>query len=189
MAEKTAKKPSPKGKGKGLTKKVGPFPLYVYLIGVALVVLYLYFRHRQNQDGSASSQFNGSLDQQTIPSGVVVPSSSNGSSNQGSNDSSTTYPNDYATQTDLQNAIDSVNNNTVAAIAGITFPDPTINITVPPGQVQKTTTATKTAAKNAQPFGGILRTTKTKSGATLTYYKSGRVTEQVPGKTPYVVHK
>lgn len=192
MATTTTKTKKTTKKGSGLTKKVGPFPLFVYVIGVAIVVLYFYYRHRQNQAGSATSQFGGSLNQQTIPSGVVVPSSTNGSSNQGSNDASTNYPTDYATQTDLASAIDSIDNNTQSAIAGITFPTPNINLTIPTtgnGSPSKTTAASKTAATNAQPFGGILRTVKTKTGATLTYYKSGRITEQVPGKSPYVVHK
>lgn len=189
MPETKTNKTSPKGKGKGLTKKVGPFPVYFYLIGVALVVVYFYYRHRS----SSSSSTAGSQNQTVIPSGVVVPSStSNGNNNQGSNDGSTNYPTDYATQTDLASAIDSVNNNTQAAIAGITFPAPNFNITVPNsgnGSPSKSTAASKTAAKNAAPFGGILRTVKTKTGATLTYYKSGRITEQAPGKTPFVVHK
>lgn len=192
MPTTTTKTKKTTKKGSGLTKKVGPVPLYFYLIGAGIVILYLYYRHRQSQTASANGQFNGSLNQQTIPSGVVVPPSTTGNNNQGSNDGSTTYPNDYATQTDLASAIDSIDNNTQSAIAGITFPTPNINITVPTtgnSSPSKATAASKTAAKNAQPFGGILRTVKTKSGATLTYYKSGRITEQVAGKSPYVVHK
>jgi hypothetical protein len=176
-------------KGTGLTKKVGPVPLYFYLIGVAIVVLYLYYRHRNYQTDSTA----GSQNQTVIPSGIVVPaSSSTGNDNQGSQDGSTTYPTDYATETDLQSAIDSVNSNTAAAIAGITFPSATTYITVPTtggSSPAATTTKSKTAAKNAEPFGGVLRTVKTKAGGTLTYYKSGRITEQVPGKSAYVVHK
>ena len=149
------KKPSPKGKGKGLSKKLGPFPTYVWL-GLGVVILgYLYYRHRQSSGAGP-----GSLNQTTTPSSVYVPgqsgggSGSNSGSDTGSGSSSpNTFPTDYATQTDLQNAIDSVNNNTAAAIAGITFPQPTINITPPPATVIEKTTASKTAAKvhaNAQ---------------------------------------
>lgn len=137
-------------KGKGLTKKVGPFPVYVYLIGVGIVVLYLYYRHRNSSGGSNSTP--GSLNQSVIPSGVVVPQSqgSSGSdSSQGGTSNAVDFPSDYATQTDLQNAIDSINNNTAATIASITFPQPNINITVPKSSVASTTTKSKTAAKKA----------------------------------------
>lgn len=139
-------------KGKGLTKKVGPFPVYVYLIGVGIVVLYLYYRHRSANGGSDSTA--GSLNQSVIPSGVVIPQSS-GSSGGSSSDNSqgvsspVDFPTDYATQTDLANAIDSIDSSTAASIAAITFPQPNINITVPKSSVSSTTTASKTAAKKA----------------------------------------
>ena len=192
MAEKTVKKTTTKKKGKGLTQKVGPLPLYVYLIGVAIVVIYLYYRHKNSQGTNPNSQFNGSLGQQTIPSGVVIPSSTTGDTTSDTTGNTNTYPTDYATETDLASAIDSVNNNTAAAIAGITFPVPNVNITVPTtgnGSPSKTTAASKTAAKTAAPFGGVKRTTTGKNGALITYYNSGRITEKLPGKTAYVVHK
>lgn len=160
-------KTKPKGKGKGLTKKVGPLPLYVYLIGVGIVVLYLYYRHR-NSSGSTSDA--GSQNQQVIPSGIVVPqqggggSTDSGGGNGGVVQSPVDFPTDYATQTDLANAIDAVNNNTAAAVAGITFPQPTVNITVPNQTVHRTTTKTKQAAKKH-----AVTQTKTKP-ATHKYY-------------------
>lgn len=191
MPTTTTKTKKTTKKGSGLTKKVGPVPLYFYLIGVGIVVLYLYYRHRQSQTASPSQQITGSLGQQTIPSGVVVPTST-GDTTGDTTGNSVTYPTDYATQTDLQSAIDSIDSNTASAIAGITFPTPNINITVPNsgnGSPSKTTAASKTAAKTAAPFGGIKRTVPGKNGAVITYYNSGRIVEKAPGKSAYVVHK
>lgn len=151
------KSKSSKSKGKGLTKKVGPLPVYAYLIGVAIVVFYLYYRRRNSNGGSSSVA--GSQNQQIIPSGIVVPqtqgissqdNSQGGYSNPAPTDSSPLYfPSDYATETDLANAVNDVKNNTAASIAAITFPQPNINITVPKTSVSSTTTASKTAAKKA----------------------------------------
>jgi len=145
-------------RGKGLSKKLGPFPTYVWLlIGVILVVGYIYYRRRQNQTSA------GSQNQAIIPSGVVVPPTQT-SNNQGSGDTSggqVNFPSDYATQSDLANAITSINDSTTAAIAGITFPQPqptpmnpnppAINITIPASSVHQSTTKSKTAAKKAVP--------------------------------------
>lgn len=141
-----------KVKGKGLTKKVGPFPLYVYLIGVGIVILYLYYRHRNSQ---SSSSVPGSQNQSVIPSGIVVPqqgssgSSDSGTTPSGISSSPIDFPTDYATQTDLANAVSSIQDNTKQSIAAITFPQPNINITVPRTSVSSTTTKSKVAAKKA----------------------------------------
>jgi hypothetical protein len=155
MPTTTTKTKTTTKKGKGLTKKVGPFPVYVYLIGVGIVVLYLYYRHRNSSGQSVATSAGGYVQPQPASGVDVVPS---GNANTTTGDTGTSssqpvdFPNDYATQTDLASAIDTINNDTVAAIAGITFPQPTVNITVPTGPgspVSKTTTASKTAAKTA----------------------------------------
>jgi hypothetical protein len=144
-------KPKPT-KGKGLKKKYGPLPAYAYLIiGGVIVLGYLYYRRKQ-EAGTAPEA--GSLNQQIIPSGAVVPVSGNnaGSSDttpSGSSDSSVTMPTDYITNTDLQSGLDNLNSEVGAQIAAITFPQPNINITVPHATVAKQTVATKTAAKKA----------------------------------------
>jgi len=138
-------------KGKGLKKKYGPFPAYVYLvIGAVIVVGYIYFRRKQNQT-SPTDQFAGSLNQQVIPSGVIVPPSG-AATDQNQNagtDSSVTMPTDYITNTDLQNGLDNLSNSVGAQIAAVTFPTPTVNITVPPAHVATQTAKSKTAAKKA----------------------------------------
>lgn len=198
MPSTTTKTKTTTKKGKGLSKKYGPFPVWAYLGVGVIVILYLYFRHK-NQSAQNSQTTTGGYVQPTPASGVDVVPSGNANTTTGDTGSGSSqpvsFPSDYATQTDLANAIDSVNSNTAAAIAGITFPQPNVNITVPTGpgsHVSKTTTASKTAAKTqspAAPFGGVVRTQKTKSGSILTYYRSGRIIEQAPGKTAYVVHK
>lgn len=198
MPTKTTKTKTTTKKGKGLTKKYGPFPLWVYLGVVGIVVLYLYYRHR-NSAGQSSSASTGGYVQPTPASGVDVVPSGNANTTTGDTGASGSqpvdFPTDYATESDLQSAIDAVNSNTAAAIAGITFPQPNVNITVPTGpgsSVAKTTTASKTAAKTAAPgapFGGVVSRKLLKNGATLITYKSGRQVEQAPGKSPYVVHK
>lgn len=146
------KKPTSKPKGKGLKGKVGPVPIWALLGGVVIVVGYLYYRNRQN---SGSSSTAGTLNQTTIPSGVITPTtgtttSDNGTpTDQGSGDNSVTFPTDYATETDLANAVSGINDSTSQAIAAITFPKPSINITVPQSSVHSSTTASKTAAKKA----------------------------------------
>lgn len=158
-------KAKPKGKGKGLKKNLGPFPTYVWLlIGVIAVVGYIYYRRRQSQ--TAASSIAGSLNQQTIPSGVIIPPSSSGTSGSlpasstgdtGTSASPNTFPYDYATNTDLQSGLNDLSNQVGAQIAGITFPQPSVNITVPnqpnsqtPNSHPVTATQTsKTAAKKA----------------------------------------
>src|SRR5438477_8989727 len=123
-----------KGKGgKGLKKKLGPFPTYVWIVlGGVVIVGYIYYRKRQSQTNSIA----GSLNQQTIPSGVIVPPSQSvggGSDNSGGVSSApVNFPTDYVTQTDLQNGLDNLNNEVGAQVAGITFPQPSVNISVPP---------------------------------------------------------
>lgn len=139
-------KPKTKSGGKGLKKKLGPFPTYVWIIGgVVIVVGYFYYRSR------SSSSTAGSQNQAVIPSGVVMPPQS-AATNPNVDTSSTSpndFPTDYATQTDLQSAIDTISGNTAASIAAITFPQPNVNITVPPAHVATQTVASKTAAKKA----------------------------------------
>lgn len=142
------KKPTPKGKG--LKKKYGPFPAYVYLgLGAVVVLGYLYYRNKQANSGPEA----GSLNQQIIPSGAVVPVSGNnaGSTPNESPDNSITTPTDYITNTDLQNGLDNLNSEVGAQIAAITFPTPVVNenITVHPSTVAKQTAVSKTAAKKA----------------------------------------
>jgi hypothetical protein len=137
----------PKGtasrRGKGLSKKLGPFPTYVWvLIGGVVIVGYIYYRKRQTTAGSQN--------QQIIPSGVVVPPTSTSTPSDNTVSSPVNFPTDYATQTDLASAIDQVNNQTAQDIAAITFPQPTINLTVPTGPnnpVATTTAKTKSTAK------------------------------------------
>lgn len=199
MPSTTTKTKTTVKKGKGLSKKYGPFPLWAYLGVGVIVLLYLYYRHKNSQASATSSASGPGYVQPQPASGVDVVPSGNANTSTGDTGSGPSqpvaFPTDYATQTDLQNAIDSIDSNTAAAIAGITFPNPTINITTPAspnGPVAKKTTASKTAARNAhpsQPFGGVVKTVKTKSGSILTYYRSGRITEKAPGKSTYVVHK
>lgn len=145
-------KPKTKSKGKGLSKKLGPFPTYVWIAGGAIVVLgYLYYRKRSSASSAAAP---GSSNQSIIPSGVVIPSSTTGATDTtGNTDTSAsspnTFPTDYATQTDLQSGLDNLGNQVGAQIAAITFPQPTVNITVPPAHVATSTVASKTAAKKA----------------------------------------
>jgi len=138
-------------KGKGLSKKMGPFPTYVWLILGVVILGFLYYRHRNASGGGIAAP--GSANQSLTPNNVYVPAQSAGStsgSDTGSgSDSPNTFPTDYATETDLSNAIDSINNSTAQAIAGITFPSPTVNVTPPPATVIEKTTASKTAAKVA----------------------------------------
>lgn len=156
MPTKTAKS---KTSGKGLKKKLGPFPTYYWLIGgVVIVVGYLYYRKRHSGTGSTSNPYTSSLDAQSVPSGIIAPISGNGAISNPVGDStgdstgdSVTFPTDYATQTDLNNAVASIGDSTKASIAAITFPPPTVNITVPRDTVASTTTKSKTAAKKAVP--------------------------------------
>src|SRR5215472_4745780 len=100
-------KVKPKGKGKGLNKKLGPFPMYYWLAGGAILVIgYIYYRRRKTASGIA-----GSLDQQTIPSGVVVPPQTgstdtvvpSGTSTQDGGGGNFQLPSDYVTTTDFLN--------------------------------------------------------------------------------------
>lgn len=157
MPTTTTKTTKTTKKGKGLTKKVGPFPFYVYLIGVGIVVLYLYYRHRASSSGQTSSSAGG-YSQPTTGGGVDVVPSGNANTTTGDTGSSPSqpvdFPSDYVSQTDLASAIDSIDNSTAAAIAGITFPAPNINITIPSGPnstVSKTTAKSKTAARKTPP--------------------------------------
>lgn len=139
-------------KGKGLTKKVGPFPVYVYLGVVVVIAGYIYYRRRRG-----TTTIPGSQNQQVIP--IAIPSGgqggtpvSTGSSDTGTAGSQVTYPYDYVTNTDLQNAIDNLDTNLKQDIANITFPNPqnpNVNITVPPAQVIVQTQKSKTAAHKA----------------------------------------
>jgi hypothetical protein len=144
-----------KGKGKGLKKKLGPFPTYYWILGGVIIVIgYLYYRHR-NQANAAVAP--GSQNQAVIPSGVITPSgtggngitSSTGDGDGGLTGSTNIFPTDYATQTDLQSAIDAINSDTEKSVASITFPAPSINITVPHSAVAASTSTSKTAAKKA----------------------------------------
>ena len=150
MPTTTTKTKTTKKTGKGLSKKLGPFPTYVWLALGVVILGYLYYRHRQS---SGTALAAGGMNQTLTPSNVYVPAQSagttSGSDTGSGSDSPNTFPTDYATQTDLQNAIDTIDNNTAGAIAAITFPQPNINITSPPAVVQQTTTASKTAAKKA----------------------------------------
>ena len=152
MPTTTTKTKTTKKTGKGLSKKLGPFPTYVWLALGVVILGYLYYRHRQAA-GTSSSLTAGGMNQSLTPSSVYVPAQSGGSTSGtdtgGSSSSPNTFPTDYASQTDLQNAIDTIDNNTASAIASITFPQPNINITSPPAVVQQSTTASKTAAKKA----------------------------------------
>lgn len=161
---------TPKSKGKGLTKKVGPFPAYFWVIaGGLIIVLYYYYRHRR----ASGNQIASSLNQQVIPSGVIVPHQgtvtdqnqnpivpAQGTTDQmGSTigtglDTTTTpvtYPYDYVTNTDLQSGLNNLNDQVAADIAAITFPAPTTTVIMQPPQVQEHTTKTKVAAKKALP--------------------------------------
>jgi hypothetical protein len=121
MPEPRPKSKGPKGKGKGLQKKYGPLPLWAYLLGAIIVVGYLYYRHRQ---AAASNAITGSLDQQSIPSGVITPTSgtSGGTDNSGGVSASpTTFPSDYLSATDFQSAISQLDSDITAAIATATL--------------------------------------------------------------------
>ena len=175
-------KPKGKVKAKGLKGKLGPFPKYVWVLGGVLIVIgYLYYRKRR-QTSTAGSQ-----NQTVIPSGIISPTPAGSSSGSGNGyttstgnsgtDSTVTYPADYATTTDLGNAIDSINSETAKSIASITFPPPNINITTPPATVNVSTTASKTAAKKAAisstptKYFTLKKQVSLKAGQTLHYTK------------------
>jgi len=170
-----SKKTPTKGKGKGLKKNLGPFPTYVWLIiGGLIVLVYLYYRHSKNQTSAA-----GSENQQIIPSGIVVPPPSNsgqtssGDSSGGVSSSPVDFPYDYVTNTDLQSGLDNLHNQVAADIGSITFPQPTVNITVPHSAIASTTTKSKQAAKKAS-------ATTTKKIQYFTYKRQVRLK---PGQT------
>lgn len=69
----------------------------------------------------------------------------------------------------------------------VAFASPTVTgaTSTPATTVAKASSAA--SSSGGQPFGGVVSTTKTKTGSILTRYASGRIVEQAPGKTAYVV--
>lgn len=196
MAAKTPAKTPAKG-GK-LGKKYGPLPLKAWLgiaAGLALL-LFLYLRHR-NSAASGATGDAGVTDvasglatispQQAASAGTPQPNSS--VANQLSPEVldalgqiGTSVPSDYVTGTDLQSQLDSLNNDIAGQIAGITFQNPKVEVTVKGAnvspQTKKATAAPvkKTPAKNAAPskttptkYYTLKKQVSLKKGQTLAY--------------------
>lgn len=203
-------KPKPKAGGK-LNKKVGPFPLKIWIgigAGIALL-LYLYIRNKakanDSSTGSAALDMNPMQatvsPQQSASAGTPSPNSP--VSGQLSSDVldalGALTPTDYVTSTDLASQLDAVNSDLGSKIAAMTL-DPTGKIDVhvsldpspvknPPVTKHATAVPIKKTASTGAAFGGIVKTAKTKTGGTLTYYKSGRIVQKEPGKTAFTVKK
>lgn len=174
MPKKAPTKSPTKSSGKGLKKKLGPFPVYVYLIGIVAIVGYIIYKKRQ----SGTSSTAGSLNQQVIPIAVPSGGQSGAASTQGTTQGTTQgfsdtastpidFPSDYVTSTDFQSGLDTLGNQIGASIAQITFPPPSVNITVPPATVIQQTVKSKTAAKKA-----AVKTTAQKPTKYYTYKKN-----------------
>ena len=200
--------PKPKAKG-GLGKKVGPLPAWGWGLIIFAVLAYFLFFRKSNKGTNAGAVSSGQ-------SSYVEPVSQNAGDVNGAQagqPSTATAPADQLSPQvlDALNALPSQVSQAVqdafassyqlgagayatstgyGAVGpldtGPTQGTATVSSPVAVGQ-RKGSTAV--GAKTSQPFGGIVKKTKLKNGATLTIYANGRRVEQVPGHSPYVVAK
>lgn len=67
------------------------------------------------------------------------------------------------------------------------FVSPTVTGSVStPAAALSATRSSAASSSGGQPFGGVVSTTRTKTGTVITKYASGRIVEQAPGKSAYV---
>jgi hypothetical protein len=190
-------------------------PKWAWIVAALVAVgVFYYMRHRaannstgaQSAGASASDSLGSStgVDTSQLASDVAGQLGSSLGGTPPSYSSGAVSPVDnsqlYATMLQMQAQSFSDYLGTLAPIlsAGIV---PTSSGTVPgssdggpttaPGAPATSNPQTPTGPAAAKPaaFGGIVSKVKTKTGAIITTYASGRKVEQAPGKSPYVIRK
>lgn len=177
------------------SKRAGPLPRWAWallVVGGALAAYYLYRRNRPGQDTST-----GFTSTSIVPVGAtaqLAAQSNQPSTNAAPADSmspdvvaalgeeqttlATILQDLLANQASLQPGFDSSTGTTTGPMAASA-----------PLPAPASTSGALPVVTVAAPYGGVVSKIKTKGGATITTYRSGRKVEQAPGKSPYVVKK